>query len=270
MNPSFIVYLDESGDEGFSFERGSSNWFILSAIIMRKEKDIETVKLIDRVRILLKKPDKKPLHFRDLKHEQKIPFLDEIAKADLRAISVLVDKPLIKEPEKFQERYRLYFYSVRFVLERVSWYCRDQKRPQGPGDGSAKIIFSNRSGMSYPEMKDYFHHLKERTDALEVRIDWSSIRPDQIMAYSPGQRMGLQVADAVAGSFFYAVEKSQYGFTEDRYVRILKPVIYNRRGIYKGYGIKFWPLEDEEFLKKNLNLNWLDYYSGPGTQDPTL
>ena len=33
-----------------------------------------------------------------------VPYVDEIAKSKLRTISVLIHKPSIKEPEKFQER----------------------------------------------------------------------------------------------------------------------------------------------------------------------
>ena len=36
---SFVVYVDESGDEGFKFqprESGSSRWFVMSAIVFRK------------------------------------------------------------------------------------------------------------------------------------------------------------------------------------------------------------------------------------------
>jgi len=116
VSPTFVVYIDESGDEGFSFGRGSSEWLVLSAAVTRKAKDLETVKLADHVRALPGKPEKKPLHFRDLKHEQRLPYVDAIAKADLRTLSVLVHKPSLKEPEKFGERYRLYFYSVRYLL----------------------------------------------------------------------------------------------------------------------------------------------------------
>ena len=35
MSASFVVYVDESGDEGFSFGQGSSDWFVLSAVITR-------------------------------------------------------------------------------------------------------------------------------------------------------------------------------------------------------------------------------------------
>ena len=154
-SPTFMVYVDESGDEGFSFGRGSSEWFVLSAVIIKKVTELETVKLVDCIRTQLQKPEKKPLHFRDLKHEQRLPFIGEISKAPLRTVSVIIHKPSIKEPEKFHERFRLYYYTVRYLLERVSWYCRDHKLPKDKGDGSAQIIFSNRSGMSYLEMKEY-------------------------------------------------------------------------------------------------------------------
>lgn len=251
-----MVYIDESGDEGFSFDRGSSEWFVLSAIVTRKENDLKVVKLVDSVRAALGKPEKKPLHFRDIKHEQKIPFVETIAQSDLKVLSVLCHKPSLREPEKFRERYRLYFYSVRYLLERVSWYCRDHRSAKDIGDGTAEIIFSNRSGMSYEEMKRYLGYLEKVTGFFDVRIDWSVVRTDQITAFSPGKRMGLQIADAVAGSFFYALQISQYGFTEERYARMLKRVVYHHKGRYWGYGAKIWPREVEDMLTTKKSLSW--------------
>jgi len=256
MNPTFVVYVDESGDEGFAFGKGSPDWFVLSAAITRKAKDLRVVKLVDRVRSQLGRPDKTALHFRDLKHEQRLPFVAEIAKADLRTVTVLVHKPSLKEPEKFQERYRLYFYAVRYLLERVSWYCRDHRTPHDAGDGSADLVFSNRSGMSYEEMKKYLKYLEANTGLFEVRIEWSVIKTEQIAAFSAGKRMGLLIADAVAGSFFYAVQPTQHGFTEGRYARMLKPVVYHREGRHLGYGLKFWPREVDEMLKSEEQIGW--------------
>ena len=224
VGPTFAVYVDESGDEGFRFGSGSSEWFVLSAVVIRRAFELDTVKLVDDVRSLLGRPDRKPLHFRDLRHEHRLPFVDRISKANLRAVNVLVHKPSIKEPEKFQERYHLYFYATRYLLERVSWYCRDHRTPHDPGDGSARIVFSNRSSMSYDEMRDYFSCLQARTGLFDIRIDWSVIKPEQIEAATSGKYMGLQIADAVASSLFYAVQPSQYGYTEDRYARILLTV----------------------------------------------
>jgi len=254
---TFVIYVDESGDEGFSFNRGSSEWFILSAVIIKKALDLETVKLVDKVREKLGKPTKRTLHFRDLKHEQRLPYVGEISKSKLRALLVLVHKPSIKEPEKFNERYRLYYYVVRYLLERASWFCRDHHLHSDIGDGSAQIIFSNRGGMSYEELRDYLRLLKEQTGFLDIRINWDVINADQIVAYSSGKEMGLQIADAVASSAFYAVQPSKHGYTEDRYIRMLKPVIYHYQEHYLGYGLKFWPREVDENLEKKDQLSWI-------------
>lgn len=174
MPPTFTVYIDESGDEGLTFSKSCSHWFILGAVISRRAQDRSLVTTLDELRQLLKKPLKKPIHFRDLKHEQRLPVVDRIAAANLRAVAVLVYKPFIKEPEVFRERYRLYYYAVRFLLERVSWYCRDHKTNRDEGDGSAEVIFSNRGGMSYDDLKNYLEILKSQTGFCDVRIDWSA------------------------------------------------------------------------------------------------
>ena len=53
MTASFVAYVDESGDEGFKFlpnEKGSSRWFVLSAMVIRKENDLQVVQLARQAR----------------------------------------------------------------------------------------------------------------------------------------------------------------------------------------------------------------------------
>jgi hypothetical protein len=238
MSASFVVYIDESGDEGFFFDKGSSSWFVLSAVITRKADDLRTVKLVDQVRTQLGRSDQEPLHFRKLKHEQRLPFLHHIAQAELKAVSVFVHKPSIRNVEIFQQRNKLYFYAARLLLERVSWYCRDHKTPSTTGNGTADIIFSNRGGMKYEEFRSYLDNLKSQTHPFQVEIDWNVIQTNQITAYAAKQ-MGLQIADAVASGLFFGIQTNQYGFVEDRYARMIKPVIYHHKGRYNGYGLKF-------------------------------
>ncbi len=256
MPATFVAYIDESGDEGFAFGEGSSEWFILSAAITRRASDLETVRLVDTVRDRLGRPPRKPLHFRDLRHEHRLVFVDEIAQRNLRTVSILIHKPSLCETEMFAERYRLYFYAVRYLLERVSWYCRDHRTSSDEGDGTIDLVFSNRSGMSYQELREYLDRLREQSRLGDVSVDWNVIRASQVMALTSGRRMGLQIADAVAGSFFYAVERTQYGFTEDRYARIVKPVVYRYKGKSEGYGLKIWPREAYDVLEEE-QLDWL-------------
>jgi len=260
MNNSFVVYIDESGDEGFAFSRGSSDWFVIAAVVTKSNLDLQVVRLVDYVRDRLNKPPKKPLHFRDLKHEQRLPYIDAISKADLKIITVLVHKPSLIEREVFSHNKRLYFYAVRYLLERVSWYCRDHYRPKDTDDGSALVIFSNRSEMSYNRLREYLTHLQDRSGLFDVRVDWSVIKPEQVISLTHGKQMGLQIADAVASSYFYACQLNRYEFTEDRYARMLLPRVYHYNGAYRGYGLKIWPREAEKTLIENLHLNWLEKY----------
>jgi hypothetical protein len=256
MGIGFRVYIDESGDEGFKFDQpggGSSRWFVLAAVVTREEHDLPTVKLVDRVRQRLNKPARAVLHFRKLRHEHRLPFVYEISKGRLRAVSVLIHKPSILEPEKFVcEPHLLYRYATRYLLERVSWLCRDHRRD--PND-VAKILFSKRSCMSYDDIRAYLHRLKDRTNEFGVRIDWSTIDAAKIEARTHDSLMGLQIADAIASSFYMACELSPQGFNEPRYAQMLKPVLYRHEKQAIGYGLKFWPRDANECTEPHFD--WL-------------
>ncbi len=70
-------------------------------------------------------------------------------------------------------------------------------------------------------------------------------RASQVETYSPGKRLGLQFADAVASSYYFAVEQGPFGFTEDAYARQLLPRAYRQNGELWNYGIKITPEPDE-------------------------
>lgn len=249
--PSFTAYVDESGDEGFA--PGSSDWFVLAAAILRAPEELSQVKLIDEVRDALNQrrqpkhriPDKKPLHFRDLSHDARKLYADRIGRADLRTVAVLIHKPDLQAPETFTEGNRLYFYATRLLLERVSWYCRDHRRKEDPGDGTVRVILSNRSSMNYAALRDSLEYLETNRTALQYRAAAHVLRPNLVETYSHGRRMGLQLADAVASSYFYAVEPSGYGFTEEAYARLILGRAYRHKGQLWGYGLKLMPAEAE-------------------------
>src|SRR5437016_4231226 len=46
---SFVGYIDEAGDEGFKFDKGSTEWFVLSCMLISKEQEPSVVKLIEDV-----------------------------------------------------------------------------------------------------------------------------------------------------------------------------------------------------------------------------
>jgi hypothetical protein len=264
MSVSFCAYIDESGDEGFKFrtapdEEASSDWFVLSAFITRKKTDIQTVRIIDKVRSELNYHPRKHIHWKKLKHPQKVRYAQHIASTQTRTIAVCVHKPSLMEPEKFSERYRLYFYAVRYLMERISWLVRDKHNPEKwGGDGTAESLFSNRQGMSYEEMRDYLRLLKKQQQSgQDIRIDFEKIPIDNLRTQTPGKSMGLQLADAVAGAFFNALDRDKFGNTEPRYVQTMSPVLYRENKNLQGYGFKIVPREALSKLENEESLKWL-------------
>ncbi|MEA2600933.1 MAG: hypothetical protein QOF89_1925 [Acidobacteriota bacterium] len=243
MSSSFVVYIDESGDEGFAFGKGSSEWFVLSAVVTLQSEDMETVRLVDRVRSRLKRPDHKPLHFRDLRHEHRLAFVAEIAVASLRVVTLLVHKPSLLKYGELLGR-DLYFSGVTDLLERIALLCK-VARPR-TGDGTAEILFSHRSGMSYGDLRDFLQGRVERKE-----LDGTFFRQDRVQSLTSGRRKGLQIADAVASGFFKAVEPTEYGFTEDRYARILKPILFRSGSLYLGFGLQLWPNRLGELMEEH-------------------
>lgn len=93
--------------------------------------------------------------------------------------------------------------------------------------------------------------LKTKSDPMKVRINWDVIDPYSVSAVDHSKLAGLQIADAVASSFYYAVNLNRYREIEDKYARLLLPNCYRHKGIALGYGLKFWPEELQKLKSAN-------------------
>jgi len=229
----------------------------MGAVVFRKATEPQTVKLNDAVRAALNySAGRKPLHFVDLRHEHRVVWIDHIARASVRVLAVAVHKPSLKEPETFQQKSTLYHYATRYLLERVSWCCRDYHKT-GEGDGSAEVVFSHRTNLSYPDLRAYLELLRKKGGVGDVSIDWNVIRPDGVTALGHHVRMGLQIADACASAFYCGIQANAHGFTEPRYATMLKPVVYAHKGRRMGNGFKLWPREADALLASDAALKWI-------------
>lgn len=250
---SFVTYIDESGDEGFLFQpdgSGSSRWLVLTALIINKENDLKLVTCLKEVRSLLKMDPKKDLHFHKLSHEKRVPYIKRLCDLPIKTVSVLIHKPSIVSPDKFQnEKFQLYLYGTKLLLERVSWYCRDDGNI-GVGDGFTDIIFSNRCSMSYEKIKDYLRDLLQTSHLPENGVQLSNkvIDPNRIVAVQHSQLAGLQAVDAIASGVHWAIKINPYGETEPSYYRHIQKTLYCRNNKIMGYGLKLWPKSYTEFL----------------------
>ena len=249
MAHSYIAYIDESGDDGLGHYRvpggvgGASTWLTLSATVCRMSRDLELVGWRNEIRSKLSdRAQKKPLHFKDLNHGQRTMASQVLAAKALRAICIVANKPVIPSGI-YTEKNQLYFYLSRYLIERISWLCRDLRRQVQEGDGRVKIIFSRRGGLSYDDFRAYLVKLRD-TNEPSIQINWPVIDIDEIDAQDHAKRAGLQLADIVASSITAGVEPDFYDNCEMRYAQTLKPIIYHRRNNYLSYGMKFYPGPD--------------------------
>jgi hypothetical protein len=243
MASSFVIYVDEAGDEGFKFRPnccGSSEWFVLTAVVTRKNSEAALLHCLRLIKARLGRDPKFPLHFRELKHTSRVACVQEIAKIPIRTASILIHKPSLTKPESFTcKPYQLYRYASRMLIERCSWFCRDHVKP-GVGDGKAELIFSNRSGMSYQDMWDYWTRLKD--DASQsTKIIWDNLDLSKLSAINHDQRSGLQIADCVASAHWQAVSLDKVGVSEPRYFQQIESLFYRHRECALNYGVKFFP-----------------------------
>jgi hypothetical protein len=242
----FIAYVDESGDEGMKFEQGSPRGFVLSAVVIENNQQTRQrlCQLIDEVRDAINQgrqekhriPPKKPLHFRDLEHDDRKFFSMKIGQLEeICTVSVLCHKPSLHSLQKG----RLYYYLLRFLVERIARYCRSQLDENSPLP-KLKLVLSNRGGLKQSEVNEYFHRVWYDDAAKKVVIQKSAILED-ILVQSSGKAMGLQLADAVASSFFYSVEPNRHGMVETAYLRHILQRAYCSDHKVMGRGIKLFP-----------------------------
>ena len=244
----FTVYIDESGDEGFGKLAagpigGQSRWLSLGACIVTRENDLKLPKWRDD--ILARFPNKKTpdLHFKDLKHEQKIVVCQEIAKLPVGiclAMSHKITIPGGKYEKTFKQKGFLYNYLVRWLLERVSATCH---RKAMPGQCTLKIVFSRRGGTNYQSMIEYFRLMKDGNEVMKParRIAWSTIDLNQIAVENHSKWAGLQFADCVTSAFASAVEPNAYGNYEHSYADLLRARLLKNGGIALNCGLTVVP-----------------------------
>ena len=256
---SFHAYIDESGDEGFVFrgapERGSSEWFVLSAVVVREARLAQASRILQTMIGPIEDARRSPIHFSKLRHDQQVALSYGLGKMPVRIITICVNKRRLNALHGLGQARRLYFYCTRFLLERVSWITRDQL-VAAEGNGSCRLVFSASKGLSYAALSDYLSLLK----VSQTNIAWPHIDTEKFKVQPHNSSIWLRAADVAASGFFKALELSPHGLCEDRFARLLQPAVYCRGPNYSSYGMKFFPDRPEPEIERDNRYSWLSLY----------
>ncbi len=256
---SFHAFIDESGDEGFIFkdhpEKASSEWFAISACIVRATRMLPASRELRSTFDPIEAARKAPAHFAALPHDARVAVVNGIAKLPIRVAVVAINKRSLKPGHTLGGNRRIHFYAARYLLERISWIARDHTNP-GEGNGQCKLTFSHCKGLSYSILSDYFEKLKGQ----QTQIAWDHVDSQEIKVLPHADSVWLRAADATASSATQALELSRHGFCEHRYITTLKPAIYNIKGNYLSYGMKIFPQVPAVEKERDNRYDWLSLY----------
>lgn len=240
----FVAYIDEAGDEGFGKLAagpvgGQSRWLILGACIVSRETDLTLPSLRDKIISRFPAHRRRDLHFRDLKHDQKVVVAQEMAEMPLGACLTFSHKVTIpgsRFEDTFKKKGFLYNYLVRWLLERITRVIARKYRGE---ECHLRIVFSRRGGTDYNAMSDYMRLMRNGNEAHRpVRsIDWDLIDIDAIKVENHSKWAGLQFADCFTSAFFSAVEPNHYGNYEPTYARLLRKRLIRDHGLCLNCGV---------------------------------
>lgn len=230
----YRCYIDESGDEGFKFDRGSLPWFFLGAVIVRDSDDEVVRGVIDelRERIWTHRGQQPPaaLHWKEIDHNKKIVVAKALAEEPFVCIAAGIWKTKLEAAHCLRRSDWLYRYTARFLLERVSWYVHEH-------GGQAEIVFSNRNRFQIELLQAYIAEILQ-TNEHQIKPVFSA---QEIRVRNANQLKMLQVADCCASAIGAAFNPDYYGNYQPYYLQILQDRLYRRNGNLLSYGLKMFP-----------------------------
>lgn len=217
MEPLFHVYIDEAGDPGVKpktiDERLWTDWFTLSAVVVRASRDLEVVDWVADMREAVRSNAPKGIHYRSLSETNRERVTRMLGRKPIRifALASLKDtmrghyNPILGRANDKE----FYNWCLRLLLERVTEWCYRKCLAENVPVTPARIMFSERGGHDYGELRAYLSKLEAQTLTKTLVLKRRGLAPGIIFSERCEVRphadiAGLQLADIAASAFFQA------------------------------------------------------------------
>ena len=257
---SYIAYIDEAGDDGIRRikpidDPGSSEWLILSAVVVSASREDELKDWMADIRGRLRNLQARSIHFSRLSSSKKEIVCEALSSLPARYFVVCSNKKNMRGyrnpfAEQIPSQCWFYCWLSRILLERVTDFVNWRSHKDHGEPRKLRIEYSKRGGLSYGQMKAYYRWLDIRSSAdrhfLPLGdLKWPVVDYELIRDYPHYERSGLQIADVVASAFFKACDKYDTGSCDPSYAKLLSPRMARFRdkpfGRISGYGVKLMP-----------------------------
>jgi len=227
------AFIDEAGQRARTTK--SSDHFVMSAVIVPDEHLGDAAAVLAGLRTDLNRRPGDTLHWRNVKgHSQRLRIAQVMGQQSWLTISsVVVCKPHLTGPALDDDT--AYLYTLRFLLERLSWLARAQRR-------ALDYTLAHVVRFKIAKLRAYEELLRQ---APNRRIAWKWLDPAGGAIDQPNRIELLQLADAAASATFVAFEHDTFDNTETRYLVEMSPRLYRKPdGKLTSYGLKMHPWSD--------------------------
>lgn len=254
LNPNFsgnfedndlLAYIDEAGDEGFTFERKCTKWFLVSSIVLTLNESVAMLNTFNTFRNrYCPTRNLNKCTFKDFGERDRKNLLKMLAKHNYLTVHASFYKPDI-DPKNIMCTYpSMYFIGILDVLERLTWLTKQF------GKRRVHVLISNRNSISSQNLKEYLFTKSIRANANL----WYEERIGKVSLSTPSNHAKLLFGDYSASSMFQTLEETEEGAYEETYFNLFlhqKLYVSNhaKHGGVWNNGFKCTP--DEKSLLKN-------------------
>lgn len=207
-NSKTLVFIDDSGDPGFNFEKGSSIFFIIAAVIFHDSLEAEKTAIgIKEARRNMDFPDN-DFEFKFCKSKKIVreKFLESVKNFDFKIRYLVVDKRIIKSKDLKENKDLFYSYAIKMLLKNSDGSILDAKiKIDGSGDREFRRSFST--------------YLRKSLNSNEKKI------VNNLKLVDSKKDVLIQLADMVAGSEFRYFEHRGSKSDFNSYRNIIKKKI---------------------------------------------
>ncbi len=223
-----VVYIDEAGDPGIKQKpkealAAASEWFVLAAVVVREERDRDTVEWLRDMREAVRTQSHAAIHYRKLSSSDQERVCRMLGGKDVRIFVVASHKTNMRGYQNKRMGSKLgrgefYNWCLRLLLERVTHWCARRSQKEQAANCAARVIFSERGGHDYTHLRSCIETLDMQAVAGTTFLRAKEIVPGVLSSTlrevrPHATKAGLQLADIAASAFFQGVDSTSSAFS---------------------------------------------------------
>jgi len=209
-----FIFLDESGDLGFTKRKQNSSYFIVTILAVEDKRKVE--KIVKKVHQSLRKHVKRLsggiLHCYKEKPVTRRRLLEFIVDTDVSIMAICLNKAKVYTNLQ-NEKHLLYNYVTNILLDRVM---------------TKKLLKTKTSITLIAAKRETNKFLNENfTSYLKTQAKQNHNLPLEVIIRTPSEEKGLQAVDFVSWAIF-----KKYESKEDAYYRIIRKCVVEENMLF--------------------------------------